>query len=99
MEDFLDRVLQHVAPPGTQVVRWWGLYHGGQAEALAGCRRQLGQAPVVIPSRVAWQTVCGQRGEAHPERCPSCGQVLVCSGVIARGGAGPPARMEEEEAA
>jgi hypothetical protein len=93
--DFLQRVLQHVPPPGTQVVRSWGFYHPRQSEALAVCRAQLAQPPVVLPVRLDWQTVCAQRGDAHPERCPTCGQLLVCTGMIPRGGVSPPAPPEE----
>jgi hypothetical protein len=96
--DFLQRVLQHVPPPHTQVVRYWGLYHPMKAEALAVCRAQVGQPPVAVPTRLDWQTVCAQRGEAHPERCPTCGQFLVCTVVIPRGGA-PPAGTEDARAA
>jgi hypothetical protein len=88
---FLQRVLQHVPPPHTQVVRYWGVYHPMKAEALACCRLQVGQPPVAIPARLDWQIVCAQRGEAHPEQCPTCGQLLVCTVVIPRGGAPPPA--------
>jgi len=42
-----------------------------------------------ITPALDWQTVCAQRGEAHPERCPTCGQRLVCTAVIPRGGAPP----------
>jgi hypothetical protein len=93
--DFLQRVLQHVPPPHTQVVRSWGLYHPRQAKTLAVRRPLLGQPPVVVPARLAWQTVCSQRGEAHPERCPTCGQLLVCTGILPRGGVSPPAPPEE----
>jgi hypothetical protein len=96
--DFLQRWLQHVPVPQTRVVRSYGLYHPMSAEALARCRVALGQPPVVVPARPDWQTVCAQRGEAHPERCPACGQILVCTGVIPRGGA-PPCRPSEERAA
>ncbi len=95
MGDFLQRVLQHVPPPGTQVVRSWGLYQPRQADALAVCRTQLGQPPVVVPVRLDWQSVCAQRGAAHPERCPTCGQLLVWAGDLPRGGVSPPARPEE----
>jgi hypothetical protein len=44
---------------------------------------------VAVPARLDWQTACARRGEAHPERCPTCGQVLVYTGVIPRGGAPP----------
>jgi Putative transposase/Transposase zinc-binding domain len=89
--DFLQRWLLHVPVPQTRVVRSYGLYHPTQAAALAICRVALGQPPVEAPVVLDWQTVCAQRGDAHPERCPTCGQLLVCTGVIPRGGAPPPA--------
>jgi len=96
--DFLQRWLQHVPVPQTRVVRSYGLYHPMHTEALTLCRTALGQPSVVVPARLDWQTVCAQRGEAHPERCPACGQLLVCTGVIPRGGA-PPCLPAEERAA
>lgn len=96
--DFLQRVLQHVPPPGTQVVRSWGLYHARHADALTVCRAQLDQPPVVLPVRLDWQTVCAQRGDAHPEQCPICGQLLVCTMVLPRGGVSPPASSQERAA-
>ena len=88
--DFLQRWLLHVPAPQSRVVRCYGLYHHTHAEALGLCRAQRGQPPVVIPVALDWQTVCAQRGEVHPERCPTCGQLLVDTGVIPRGGAPPP---------
>ena len=96
--DFLQRWLLHVPMPQTRVVRSYGLYHSTQTAGLALCRAALGQPPVVVPVGLDWQTVCAQRGEAHPERCPTCGQLLVCTGVIPRGGA-PPRLVPEEYAA
>ena len=87
--DFLQRWLLHVPVPQTRVVRSYGLYHPTQADALAVCRTALGQPPMEMPAMLAWQTVCAQRGDLHPERCPACGQLLVCTGVIPRGGAPP----------
>ena len=87
--DFLQRWLLHVPVPQTRTVRCYGLYHATQTAALALCRAALGQPPVVVPVGLDWQTVCAQRGDAHPERCPTCGQRLVCTGVIPRGGAPP----------
>jgi len=87
--DFLQRWLLHVPVPQTRTVRCYGLYHATQTAALALCRAALGQPPVVVPAGLDWQTVCAQRGDAHPERCPTCGQQLVCTGVIPRGGAPP----------
>jgi hypothetical protein len=87
--DFLQRWLLHVPVPQTRVVRCYGLYHPTPAEALTICRMAFGQPPMEAPPALDWQTVCAQRGEAHPERCPTCGQRLVCTGVIPRGGAPP----------
>src|SRR5262245_44449555 len=89
--DFLQRWLWHVPAPRTRAVRSYGLYHHTHAEALVLCRAQLGQPPMVVPVVLAGQTACAQRGEAHPERCPACGQRRVCTGVIPRGGAPLPA--------
>jgi hypothetical protein len=88
--DFLQRWLLHVPTPSTRTIRSYGLYHHTHAEGLALCRTQVGQPPVVVPGALDWQTVCAQRGDAQPERCPACGQQLVCTGIIPRGGAPPP---------
>jgi Putative transposase/Transposase zinc-binding domain len=95
--DFLQRWLLHVPVPQTRVVRGYGLYYQTHAEALAVCRTALGQAPLEVPVGLDWQTLCAQRGEAHPERCPTCGQRLVCTSVLPRGGAPP--RISSEECA
>jgi len=96
--DFLQRWLLHVPAPHTRTVRSYGLYHHTHTEALACCRVQVGQPPVVVPVALDWQTVCAQRGDVHPERCPACGQLLVCTGVIPRGGAPPPRWIGEHAA-
>jgi putative transposase len=96
--DFLQRWLLHVPVPQTRVVRAYGLSHPTQADALDICRAALGQPPVDAPMPVDWQTGCALRGEAHPARGPACGQGLVCTGVIPRGGA-PPRMSSEERAA
>jgi putative transposase len=88
--DFLQRWLLHVPGPHTRVVRSYGLYHHAHTEALAHCRATLGQPPVEPPPALDWQSVGAQRGAAHPEQCPTCGQLLGCPGVIPRGGAPPP---------
>jgi putative transposase/transposase-like zinc-binding protein len=93
--DFLQRWLLHVPIPQTRVVRSYGLYHPSHAAALTVCRAALGQPPLEVPAALDWQTVCAQRGDAHPERCPTCGQRLVCTSVIPRGGAPPPLRAGE----
>jgi Putative transposase len=85
----LRRWLLPVPGPQTRVVRADGRYQPTHAAALAVCRPALGQAPMEGPVCLDWQTGCAQRGETHPERCPTCGQRLGCTGVIPRGGAPP----------
>jgi hypothetical protein len=96
--DFLQRWLLHVPVPQTRVVRCYGLYHQTHPEALARCRAHLGQPPVAMLEPLVWQPLCAQRGDAHPERCPTCGQLLVCTSVIPRGGA-PPSALSGNRAA
>ena len=47
--------------------------HPTPAAALTICRTALGQLPLAAPPALDWQTVCAQRGAAHPERCPPAG--------------------------
>lgn len=77
VEDFLQRWLLHVPPPGLQVVRAYGLYAPTKRAALAQGRQALGQAPLEAPPALDWQTYCARRGERHPECCPVCGQRLM----------------------
>jgi Putative transposase len=93
IEEFIRRYLVHVPPPGTRVVRADGLSAATKREALAGCREQLGQSPMAEPVVLAWQTACGDRGDAHPERCPRCGRLLVRRGVILPARIPPPAHV------
>ena len=91
-EAFLQRLLLHVPVPQARVVRYYGLYQHSHVDALAVSRTQVGQPPVVVAPGLDWQSVCAQHGEAPPERCPTCGVVLVCTSVIPRGGAPPTLR-------
>jgi hypothetical protein len=96
--DCLQRWLRPVPVPQTRVGRSYGRSHPPQAEALAVCRAALGQPPVEVPVLLDWQSACAQRGAAHPEPGPTCGQRLVCTGGIPRGGAPPPALAGERAA-
>ena len=98
VSDFMQRVLLHVPAPRMQGVRFYGLYHHTQSAGLSRCRAALGQGPVEEPEEMGWQEYCAQRGEAHPERCPRCGQRLVFTGIIARSGSPPGTRSGERAA-
>jgi hypothetical protein len=96
--EFIRRDLLHVLEPGTKVVRCYGLYAPTKRAALAVCRAQLGQGLVVQPPVLDWQTACQDRGDNHPERCPVCGCLLICLGVIPHSRV-PPQRGSSSEAA
>jgi hypothetical protein len=98
LEDFIQRLLLHVPAPHTQVVRYYGLYHPSQSASLGLSRARLGQPAAAVPEHLDWQTVCAGRGEAHPERCPRCGRLLVCTAIFHRGGVPPPALLVGEVA-
>jgi hypothetical protein len=97
--EFIGRYLLHVPAPGTRVVRSYGLYAPTKRETLAVCRGYVGQGPVEVPVVLDWQTACSQQGAEHPERCPVCGQRLVCRGMIPRLRISPPARAPAAVAA
>jgi Putative transposase len=99
LEQFIGRWLLHVPPVGAVVVRSWGLYAHTQGAALARCRQQLGQGPMEAPESRDWQADGAQWGEAHGECCPVCGQRLVCTALIPRAGAPPPAAAVWEQVA
>jgi putative transposase len=111
VEDFLQRWLLHVPPPGLQVVRAYGLYAPATRATRAQARQVLGQSPVTLPQPLDWQTYCAQQGPQHPECCPVCGQRLIRTATVApqrfphrsgRGsqpGASPSPGAEEKEAA
>ena len=67
VDEFLDRLFEHVPVTGLHTVRAYGLYGGREREALERCRSQLqprwNQSPLAPP--------------AERERCPRCGAPLT----------------------
>jgi Putative transposase/Transposase zinc-binding domain len=78
VEEFLDRLFQHVPVPGLQMVRAYGLYGRHQGAVLQHCRLQL---------QPGWQEPPPQPPPA-PARCPRCGAALVV--VVTRPTLAPP---------
>jgi len=81
-EDFRQRWLLHVPPPGLPVVRAYGVYAPTKRAALAQARQTLGQPPLTVPPTLGWHADCAQQGEPHPERCPVCGQRLLRTATV-----------------
>ena len=66
VEEFLDRLFQHVPVPGLQMVRASGLYGRHQRAALQHCGLRL---------QPGWQEP--PPAPAADQRCPRCGAALV----------------------
>lgn len=66
VEQFLERLFQHVPVPGLQMVRASGLYGRHQRATLQRCRLQL---------QPGWQDP--PPAPPAPARCPHCGGALV----------------------
>jgi hypothetical protein len=99
LDQFIGRLLLHVPPVGAVRVRCWGLYAHSQGAELALGRQQVGQEPVEAPELLDSQRDGEGWGEEPPERCPVCGQRLVCTALIPRAGAPPPAERGWEHVA
>jgi len=99
LEQFLGRWLLHVPPARAVRVRCWGLYAHTHAAALARCRPQAGQGPVDGPAPLDGPHEACPAVDVLPERCPVCGQPLVCTALIPRAGVPPPAQLGWEQVA
>jgi len=99
LEQFIGRWLLHVPPRGAVRVRCWGLYAHTQGEELAVCRQHVGQGPVDAPAPRDGRHESEAGEEAPSERCPVCGQRLVCTALIPRAGVPPPAETGWEHVA
>lgn len=96
---FIDRLLLHVPQPRARMVRAWGLFANNKKGDLALCRAQLGQLPIEEETEfLDWQTICAKRGDEHPERCPVCGRLLICTGTFGPNGIPPPVSLMEKQA-
>jgi len=65
VEEFLDRLFEHVPVPGLHMVRAYGLYGAHERKAQERCRFQL---------QPRWTQPAPP---AEPERCPRCGAPLT----------------------
>lgn len=99
LEQFIGRWLLHVPPARAVRMRCWGLYAHTHRDALARCRQQVGPGPVEEPKPLDGPREGQAWGEAQAERCPVCGQPLVCTALIPRAGVPPPAETDREQVA
>ena len=99
LEQFIGRWLLHVPPPHAVRVRCWGLYAHTHGAALPLCRPQVGQGPVEASEPVDGQPEARHGTDAPAERCPVCGQRLVCVALVPRAGVPPPTATGWEQVA
>ena len=99
LAQFIGRWLLHVPPAGAVRVRGWGLYGHTQGAALAQCQQQVGQGRDEVPPPQGAPHAGETWGEVPAERCPVCGQPLVCTALVPRAGVPPPAEPGWEQVA
>lgn len=85
-EQFLERVLWHVAEKGQHHIRHHGLY-APQAQAKRARAREL--LSLTVESRpmktLDWQGFWADLGQAHRSTCPTCGKRLQRNDRVAAG--------------
>jgi len=83
--EFLRRFFQHVLPDRFSRIRHYGLLaNRGKQQRLAQCRRLLGARPVAAepdPPRTADEWL-RKWLDLDSSRCPCCGGVLHCEGLL-----------------
>jgi hypothetical protein len=80
-DEFIRRFLLHILPDGFHRIRHYGfLANSHRAEKLALCRRLLDGR---LPGPPAEQNQDSLQPRT-PERCPSCGGVMVVLGILPR---------------
>ena len=83
IDKFLERLLQHVPPQRTQVVRGCGLYANSKSSVLEQARSFHGQEPIEMPPTISWQDLLAKLGDGKQARCPVCQAILERSEIIA----------------
>ncbi len=83
--DFIERLLCHIPPPGKHVVRTFGIYSSRQIGTLNTLRKHFKQAPVEAPPILSWESYYKKvTGEEAPSRCSQCGEPLLQGLAIKR---------------
>ena len=81
IDEFINRLVQHIPQPNTVLVRSYGLYCQNKKDELKKCRAFLGQQPIEEPEDLEWQD-CFKDSNDHPELCPICGKRLVMTSLL-----------------
>lgn len=81
VSQFVQRVAEHIPPPGKLVVRYGGLYSTSCRERLNLARDCLGQEPVPAKTQIHWQVYL--KGLGYERVCRHCQGALVRRETIA----------------
>lgn len=88
IEQFLDRLFEHVPDVGMHVVRSCGLYHRSQRAVLESCRSGFATVSSTLSSTKATASIPAPNPPLPGATCPVCGASIVRV-PIPRGGAPP----------
>ncbi len=92
VDEFIQRLLEHVPPHRFQSVRGYGLYSGNQHSRIQEARIALGMSEVQAADEAkiqSWQATCESTGFVTTCRCPVCGALLISHSEF-KPGRGPP---------
>lgn len=76
-QDFMSRILVHVAEPRRHVVRHYGLYAHQARGKRNVCRKQLGCAEEAEVEPISWEAFIAQFKHKSSVVCGECGKRLV----------------------
>ena len=74
-DNFMQRLLCHIATPRKQQYQFVGIYHGCCREKLNQARAQLGQEAVAKVDKIDWQDYVSSQGKR--QCCKQCGKALT----------------------
>ena len=81
INEFIQRLLQHIPLKRAILVRSYGLYSPNKKGDLEKCRKFLGQESIEELEKIEWQD-CFEDSKDHPELCPICGKRLVMTSLL-----------------
>lgn len=81
-DEFISRVLEHVAEPHQHTIRYGGLYGLRAREKRDQCRAMLGQAAEKDAEPLTWIDYLKKQEDPIEVVCTHCGKPLVYGGVV-----------------
>jgi hypothetical protein len=83
-DNFIERILDHVAEPGQHVIRHYGLYGHQARDKRNVCRSQLGQPPEQDIEKMTWDDFISKHSTNQAGCCRECGKRLQRGAMISK---------------